>query len=453
MKVARDYSAAEAKSINESVANKLAKWTADGNYGTYEAKIKKLKFEIFDYFEGNMGNVQGKYKTWKVAQDAYKKELSKVERDHAIDLAKDEIEKVKKYAASATGKKKIKAFARDLDALSKAKNFDLDLVRETLEKANQEIGKLEAERIKLEAAKYANNGSGLWNGGKAPYTPEEIVEKQRLEEELWDKIKAANGRYTSTVRAANERYADYIHSLSDKYYGKQVSQFSAEQIQELQEFISKYLAETPQNPHYVWGADVGGIYSSRISAREDFAKILNNVTADELSVITRFTNGMTFCNAYNLKGTSAFWRRMWNDKISSLSAAEIKDMERIIEEYTQAVSGILDKMKRYDGVVFRGLHGEGSREVLKDCIKAWDDGTKVWTTYGPASTSTSLEVAHQFDGDLIMKIKNKTGAWIQPVSEYSYELEVMVKRYDKYRLLCRPYQMDGKWWIELEEIV
>ena len=128
-------------------------------------------------------------------------------------------------------------------------------------------------------------------------------------------------------------------------------------------------------------------------------------------------------------------------------------MEQVIEEYTEAVSGILDKMKRYEGVVFRGLRDGGAQEVIRECIAAWDNGTKIWTNLAPASTSTSLRVAHNFDGNLILKIHNKTGSWIQPISEYSGELEVMIKRYGKYRILAKPYEMGGRWWIELEEIV
>lgn len=458
MQVARDFSAAEAKAVNESVAKKLSAWESSG-FTSLEAKKKKLLFEINDYFGGNMGGVQQKYKTWKVAQDAYKKQLGIVEHEIQVEAAKTKIGDIAKYAKDSSGKK-IKALSSELKAMVAGKDVDLTALQAKIGEADKEISRLEKERLKKEAAKaakaaaeYANTGKGLWKDGKVPFTQAELAEKARLETDLLDKIKAARGAYTTEVERANEAYANFIHKLSDKYYGKQVSQFNLKEISRLEKEIEKYLGEAPMNPNCIWGHNVGGVYGSREYARIDYAKQLTGLTPEELSVITRFTNGMTFCNAYNLRNTSAYWKRVWKSKISGLSPETVKKMEQVIEEYTEAVSGILDKMKRYDGIVFRGLHDEGAREIIRDCIAAWDNGTKVWTTLGPASTSTSLCVARNFDGDLIMIIRNKTGAWIQPISEYSGELEVMIKRHDKFRILTKPYEMGGRWFIELEQIV
>lgn len=458
MQVARDFSAAEAKAVNESVAKKLSAWESAG-FTSLESKKKKLLFEINDYFGGNMGGVQQKYKTWKVAQDAYKKQLGIVEHEIQVEATKTKIGEIAKYAKESSGKK-IKDFAKELSDMISGKDVDLAAVNVKIQEADAEIARLEKDRLKKEAeraakeaAKRANVGKGLWADGKVPFTPEELAERQRLENDLLDKITKARGSYTSEVEAANDAYSAYVHKLSDKYYGKQVSQYDVKEIARLQKEIEKYLGETPMNPGYIWGNSVGGVYGSELSARIAYAKELVGLTPEELSIITRFTNGMTFSNAYNLRGTSAFWRKQWKSKISGLDPDVVKKMEQVIEEYTEAVSGILDKMKRYEGVVFRGLRDGGAQEVIRECIAAWDNGTKIWTNLAPASTSTSLRVAHNFDGNLILKIHNKTGSWIQPISEYSGELEVMIKRYGKYRILAKPYEMGGRWWIELEEIV
>lgn len=458
MQVARDFSAAEAKAVNESVAKKLSAWESAG-FTSLESKKKKLLFEINDYFGGNMGGVQQKYKTWKVAQDAYKKQLGIVEHEIQVEATKTKIGEIAKYAKDSSGKK-IKGFAKELSDMISGKDVDLAAVNVKIQEADAEIARLEKDRLKKEAeraakeaAKRANVGKGLWADGKVPFTPEELAERQRLENDLLDKITKARGSYTSEVEAANDAYSAYVHKLSDKYYGKQVSQYDVKEIARLQKEIEKYLGETPMNPGYIWGNSVGGVYGSELSARIAYAKELVGLTPEELSIITRFTNGMTFSNAYNLRGTSAFWRKQWKSKISGLDPDVVKKMEQVIEEYTEAVSGILDKMKRYEGVVFRGLRDGGAQEVIRECIAAWDNGTKIWTNLAPASTSTSLRVAHNFDGNLILKIHNKTGSWIQPISEYSGELEVMIKRYGKYRILAKPYEMGGRWWIELEEIV
>jgi hypothetical protein len=68
MQVARTFSMAEAKIVNEAVGEKLKGW---GSLSLANQK-KKLEFEI-DWVEKNK-----KYSTWKVAQDAYVKQLAVV---------------------------------------------------------------------------------------------------------------------------------------------------------------------------------------------------------------------------------------------------------------------------------------------------------------------------------------------------------------------------------------
>ena len=143
MQVARDFSAAEAKAVNEAVGNKIAGWESAGKYSTLADKQKKLKFEV-EWLDNNH-----KYPTWKVAQDAYKKQLSIVETEIKTEEAKAEISKIVKYAKGSNADT-IKILADELKTLSGEAKFDLNTIQTKINKANKEIDRLEKIRIEKE---------------------------------------------------------------------------------------------------------------------------------------------------------------------------------------------------------------------------------------------------------------------------------------------------------------
>lgn len=75
IQVAKQFSMADAKAVNEAVQKKLDSWAGL----PLEQQAKKLKFEAYDYLGGNMNGVQQKYPTWAVSQKAYIKQLGIVE--------------------------------------------------------------------------------------------------------------------------------------------------------------------------------------------------------------------------------------------------------------------------------------------------------------------------------------------------------------------------------------
>lgn len=75
MQVAKQFSMADAKAVNEAVQKKLDSWAGL----SLEQQAKKLKFEAYNYLGGNMNGVQQKYPTWAVSQKAYIKQLGIVE--------------------------------------------------------------------------------------------------------------------------------------------------------------------------------------------------------------------------------------------------------------------------------------------------------------------------------------------------------------------------------------
>ncbi|WP_373151396.1 MULTISPECIES: ADP-ribosyltransferase [Bacteroidaceae] len=92
MEVAKKFSLADAKAVNKAVADKLAQWDSL----SLEQQLKKLNFEAYDFLGGNYHNVQQKYPTWQVSQQAYVKQIGIVQdkidwkaiKDSYTDLSK-----------------------------------------------------------------------------------------------------------------------------------------------------------------------------------------------------------------------------------------------------------------------------------------------------------------------------------------------------------------------------
>lgn len=62
-------------------------------------------------------------------------------------------------------------------------------------------------------------------------------------------------------------------------------------------------------------------------------------------------------------------------------------------------------------------------------------------------------VAESFDGDVILIIHNKTGAYIHPISDYNREFEIMTLGGTKYKVIKPPTYVKDKYYVELEEII
>lgn len=86
----------------------------------------------------------------------------------------------------------------------------------------------------------------------------------------------------------------------------------------------------------------------------------------------------------------------------------------------------------------------------------WHSKDKVWKSVCASSSSTDISVANGFDNhgtnDLIMIIKNKTGVYIEPITHFAGEKEVLLLGKRSYRLLKEPSMVNGKWYVELEEL-
>lgn len=215
MQVARDFSAAEAKAVNEAVGNKIAGWESAGKYSTLADKQKKLKFEV-EWLDNNH-----KYPTWKVAQDAYKKQLSIVETEIKTEEAKAEISKIVKYAKGSNADT-IKILADELKTLSGEAKFDLNTIQTKINKANKEIDRLEKIRIEKEQiVASVENALQLKTSSKIFISLKEDWEKlladpRTTNAELKAKAEEIQKRYKKLVGDRKPTKADF----SDDAYSK-----------------------------------------------------------------------------------------------------------------------------------------------------------------------------------------------------------------------------------------
>ena len=215
MQVARDFSAAEAKAVNSAVESKIAGWESAGKYSTLADKYKKLKFEV-DWLDNNH-----KYPTWKVAQDAYKKQLSIVETEIKTEEAKAEISKIVKYA-KGSNTDTIKILADELKTLSGEAKFDLNTIQTKINKANKEIDRLEKIRIEKEQiVASVENALQLKTSSKIFISLKEDWEKlladpRTTNAELKAKAEEIQKRYKKLVGDRKPTKADF----SDDAYSK-----------------------------------------------------------------------------------------------------------------------------------------------------------------------------------------------------------------------------------------
>lgn len=221
------------------------------------------------------------------------------------------------------------------------------------------------------------------------------------------------------------------------------------------------------------GGNIGGVYGSRLAQREALSMQLASyglsVSADELSLITRYCGGSNFICHYCFGYGSI---RNCVDPVYK------KLMTRIVENYLPAINSVMERMPRYNGVTYRGVDiwPAAIKDPTKDgfwdsIIKAWNSPSKTWVTPNPTSTTYKIGVADGFAENImnpskrkgqrvIMKIHGKTGVDVQPISPYGSEAEIMFRAGSKFRVLKAPYQcttagigMVGDWVVELEEIL
>lgn len=423
-----------------------------------EQQVKALNKEILYVSDATYLKPHTLYSTWEVSQAAYYKQLSTVQYKISISHVYDELELINIWLKKHPKVKKLSGMVDEVEDLINS-GADMSEINFKMSAINTEYkNKLYEEQYaaKLKAKKNMSSVNASDRGVDSlykygsPYSDTELAELADREAKIIDKIFSNKALSDSDING----YNDLVLRLSDKYYKDQISVYSANEIAELQKIVKRYISHPPRNPDYIWGAPVGGVYSPDNIKVQRYLPELIGLTEDEISIVKRFTNGSTFSNCYNLYKESPYWREKFLNKYRShlRSISKLKEQFNLIEDWSQSANYVIDRMKRYEGIVFRGLDSGGGPEVRAAISKAFNSG-KPWVNNASCSTSIKHTVAEKFDGDTILIIHNKTGAWIHPVSDYSWEYEVLTKRGVKYRVVKPPTYTNGRWYAELEEII
>lgn len=128
--VARNYSMSEAIAVNNAVEARLAR-----------ESVELLPRKRFLESEIEWVEKHKKYDTWKVAQDAYKKELRIVEKKLDIKAVADSVSNALAYA-SLSKSRKIKELASEMKDILTQKNVDLTLARAKASEINKKYQQL-----------------------------------------------------------------------------------------------------------------------------------------------------------------------------------------------------------------------------------------------------------------------------------------------------------------------
>lgn len=443
----KQFSSAELHEVYDAIEKKLAELdnTAFDSFkykSVLEQKKALLEKEIKYVSDPTYLKPHKLYPTWEVSQAAYIRQHAKV--IDAIDW--QNIDDVLQEALTfETKSKPYLALIDDLQA-SIAAGDKL--------KAQSVVVDMQDKRAALKRAadarerrKFGKSGKGLYDGGD-PFTSAERAKLADYEKQIIESIMNGNGADDYLI----ERYHDYTLQLSEKYYSKQMSMYSDSERKAMKDMLDRYIARPSTNPSYIWGAELGGVYSPGSSKVRAYMPKLHGLTEEEVSVVKRFTNGSTFSNCYNLRHESQYWRDKFNDKMSRLTKSQIAEQCEIIEEWSQGANYTLDRMVRYNGITFRGLSASGGPE-LRDALTRAYKSNQPWINNASCSTSMKHSVARAFDGDTILIIHNKTGAYIHAISDYSSEFEIMTLRGAKYKVLAPPKYVGSRYYIELEEII
>lgn len=437
MQVARDFSAAEAKAVNEAVGNKIAGWESAGKYSTLADKQKKLKFEV-EWLDNNH-----KYSTWKVAQDAYKKQLSIVETEIKTEEAKAEISKIVKYAKGANADT-IKVLADELKALAGEAKFDLNTIQAKINKANKEIDRLEKIRIEKEQiVASVENALQLKTSSKIFISLKEDWEK------LLADPRTTNAELKAKAEEINKRYKKLV---GDRKKTTIEGDFSPEAYSQKRK-DSALWAKKPEEADTKLRDKAGEVWRGSSDIQKEAA--------------FQYTEGSSFINE-PLRNMSYTGR-----KISLNSKEYINALTEMIEgsayDFDMWVQRGVD-MSGFRGVFGIDLYGAkpqdlvgkvGVEKAFSSCGVAKGKGFEhrpiIYNIYCPKGTKgLYCEPFSYFGYDVNgcgemnrMRGRNWNGNAKQRI--FGDEAEILLQQGTKFRIIKAEYT-GGKWYIDLEII-
>lgn len=201
---AKEFTLSELRRVQDAVGAKLTQLQ-----GLSMQKQKtKLEQEIKYVEDPTYLKQHSIYPTWKVAQDAYKKQLSVVEEN----IAYEHIDTVKAWSESHKGAKVIAKIVEEVETL-KANGAPIADVKAKLSDIDKRIDIYE----KAEQTRQMKKGKG------AVLFPEDAFSKERKDAAVWDKgsgSKAASVLIEDAKRCwntASERERDMVYKYTESY--------------------------------------------------------------------------------------------------------------------------------------------------------------------------------------------------------------------------------------------
>lgn len=305
MKVARQFSMAEAKAVNESVQKKLDSWTGL----SLEKQKAKLQFEI--------GWVQShqKYSTWEVAQTAYKKQLEKVSDALDWENIGNEFKSISSFKTKSQPyldlvAKLQEAISGKDKAVAQQTILDITKKREQLEKATALRRKSKFKNQFGEDA-YSQNrkDAAVWDKGDGSKADIALIDTAG---ENWRKATNQEKKY---VYEYTSHYCDVNEPLQGrKYYSSQPKSRFIEKVNNITSYIEKN--ELPTDMWFTRGDDGLSVIRSRIefaggTMPSDLHELVGMVMQEGGFMSTGSRKGKGFSsrkvilNIYAPKGTKA----------------------------------------------------------------------------------------------------------------------------------------------------
>lgn len=313
----KQFTIDELKGVYSAVEKKLASWSGL----TLQEQAKKLKFEAEEYFGSDMYGAQTKYKTWGVAQDAYKMHLDKVQ--YKIDKQEIEASVTHSFSfAQKTKSAKVKQLVSELQSLL-GNNATIAELQSKADALNNEVSKLEAAKLARDLKKLSKLGNG--------FSPDAYTQ-ERKDNAVWDKgngtiadktlIDVAAKNWIASTEDEKDRVYEYTHHYSNvneplqgrKYLRHQTKADFEHRVNNITSYISKNIL--PKDMWFMRGDDGLGVIASRIKfaggEMPNDLQDLVGMTMQEggfMSTGSRkgkgFSNKSVIINVYAPKGTQA----------------------------------------------------------------------------------------------------------------------------------------------------
>ena len=261
----KQFTIDELKAVHSAVEKKLASWDSL----TLQEQAKKLKFEAEEYFGTDKYGAQTKYKTWGVAQDAYKMHLDKIQ--YKVDKQAIEASVTHSFSfAQKTKSAKVKQLVSELQSLL-GNNATIAELQCKADALNSEVSKLEAAKLARDLKKLSKLGNG--------FSPDAYTQ-ERKDKAVWDKgsgkvadktlIDVAAKNWIASTEDEKDMVYEYTHHYCNvneplqgrAYYGSQSKADFEHRVNNITSYISKNIL--PKDMWFMRGDDGLGVIASRI---------------------------------------------------------------------------------------------------------------------------------------------------------------------------------------------